>query len=119
VGQRRSPVPRLATPAAPVPVTRLSGPEIKSHPWEKMLGGKKPAISSLAQSVPENFYLVEFRSLSKLLDALDAGDLWGAHLFSQVAQEARTQLVGERLRTQLAVETNKLLRPFYDLAVES
>jgi hypothetical protein len=99
-------------------IARLHGPTIKSHPWEKMLGDKKPDISPLARMVPEDFYFVEFRSLNKLLDVLDAGDLWSLHLFNQARRDARTQQVGERLRKQLAVKTNRLLRPFYDTVVE-
>ena len=29
-------------PAKAVPVGKLAGPAVKSHPWEKMLGDKKP-----------------------------------------------------------------------------
>ncbi len=101
-----------------VAVASLKGPTVKSHPWEKMLAGRKPAISPLAYDVPEDFYLVEFRALSKLLDVLDANDLWGAHLFNQAFKEARTQNVGERLKRQLAVQAEPALRPFYDLVVQ-
>jgi hypothetical protein len=100
-----------------VQVASLSGPTVKSHPWKTMLAGKTPDVGRLARCVPEDFYLVEFRSLVKLLEAMDQSDLWGTHLFSQATQEARTQLVGERLKKQLAVETNRLLRPFYDAVV--
>lgn len=100
-----------------VQVSSLVGPTIKSHPWEQMLGNRKPEISALARNVPEDFYLVEFRSLGKLLQAMDAGDLWGTHLFNQAYREARTQQVGERLKRQLALETEPALRPFYDLVV--
>jgi hypothetical protein len=101
-----------------VKITELTGPTIKSHPWQQMLAGRKPAISPLARCVPDDFYYVEFRSLSKLLDALDLSADWGSHLFSQASQEARTQLVGEKLKKQLAVETQPLLRPFYNMVVE-
>src|SRR5206468_5449766 len=57
-----------------VSVVSLPGPTIKSHPWEQMLAGKKPAISSLARCVPENFYLVEFRSIAKMLEAMETSD---------------------------------------------
>jgi hypothetical protein len=100
-----------------VPVASLTGPTIKSHPWEQMLAGRKPEISQLARSVPEDFYLVEFRSLSKLLQAMDTSDLWGTHLFNQAYREARTQNVGERIKRQLVLETEPALRPFYDLVV--
>lgn len=100
-----------------VQVASLTGPTVKSHPWEQMLAGRKPEISQLAQYVPEDFYLVEFRSLSKLLQAMDTSDLWGTHLFNQAYREARTQNVGERIKRQLALETEPALRPFYDLVV--
>ncbi len=104
--------------AEKVKVASLTGPTIKSHPWEKMLAGKKPDIGNMARYVPEDFYLIEFRSLVKLLEVMDQSDLWSTHLFNQAAQEARTQLVGERLKKQLVVETTKILRPFYDTVVE-
>ncbi len=121
-----APVPVQKTaPGKPAPerkpavkISDLTGPTIKSHPWQKMLAGRKPAISPLARCVPDDFYYVEFRSLSKLLDALDLSADWGSHLFSQASQEARTQLVGEKLKKQLAVETQPLLRPFYNMVVE-
>jgi hypothetical protein len=101
----------------PVAVSDLPGPGVQSHPWQKMLAGRKPEISPLARLVPDDFYLVEFRSLGKMLEAMDITDLWGTHLFNQAAQDARSQKVGERLKRQLVVETSDLLRPFYDLAV--
>jgi hypothetical protein len=102
----------------PVKVSTLSGPTVKSHPWEQMLAGRKPEVSALARSVPEDFYFAEFRTLSKLLDAFDAGDLWGSHLYNQAFREAATLDVGERLKRQLAVETDPRTRPLYDVFVE-
>ncbi|MAT14668.1 MAG: hypothetical protein CMJ46_05285 [Planctomyces sp.] len=104
--------------AEPVPVTELEGPTIQSHPWREMLAGRKPEVSTLARAVPEDFYFVRFRSLGKLLEVMDSTDLWGTHLASQATQEATTDLVGERLRKQLAIETNQLLEPFYDVVVD-
>jgi hypothetical protein len=100
-----------------VQVSSLSGPTIKSHPWQQMLAGRRPEISPLAQLVPEDFYFIEFRSLGKMLQALDVSDLWGTHLFNQAYREARTQNVGERIKRQLALKTEAALRPFYDLVV--
>ncbi|HWW74818.1 MAG TPA: hypothetical protein VNZ44_05435, partial [Pyrinomonadaceae bacterium] len=102
----------------PVQVSALTGPTIKSHPWEKMLAGRKPALSALARAVPEDFYFAEFRALTKLLDAFEAGDLWGSHLYHQAFRDTATLDVGERIKRQLAVETDPRTRPFYDLVVE-
>ncbi len=101
-----------------VDIAKLKGPTIKSHPWEKMLGTKKPAIDPLAKMVPDNFSFVQFRSLTKLLDLSDSGDLWSIHLSHQLSRDARTQQVGARIRKQLVIETNKLLQPLYDGVVE-
>jgi hypothetical protein len=107
-----------------VAVASLSGPTIQGHPWEKMLAektrnGRAPEISSLAKLVPEDFYFVEFRSLTKLLDFADNSDVWSAHFFNQAFQQSHSQNLSERLKKQFALETSALLRPFYDLAVEN
>lgn len=101
-----------------IDIAKLRGPQIKSHPWKEMLGDKKPDISVLSRMVPEDFYFVEFRSIIKMLDVLESGDLWSLHLFNQARRDARTQQIGERLRRQLVLKTNRLLRPFYDTVVE-
>jgi hypothetical protein len=82
-----------------------------------MLAGRRPDISPLARDVPEDFYFIEFRTLNRLLDAFDAGDLWGTHLFNQAYREADTADAGSRLKRQLAVESDQRFRPVYDLVV--
>jgi hypothetical protein len=101
-----------------VSVAGLHGPQVKSHPWKKMLAGKKPEVSFLSRCVPDDFFLAEFRSLNKLLDFLETSEQWGAYLYQQGNQDARTRLFRERLQTQLAVPSSDLLRPFYDQVVE-
>jgi hypothetical protein len=110
--------PRRPRDTRPVQVSALAGPAVKSHPWEKMLAGRRPDISPLARAVPEDFYFAEFRALTRLLDAFEAGDLWGSHLSNQAFRDTATLDVGERLKRQLAVETDPRTRPFYDLVVE-
>jgi hypothetical protein len=102
--------PEVKEPQGPVAVASLKGPTIQSHPWEKLLGAKRPDISPLARLVPEDFYFAEFHSFTKLLDALDLSALGVAHLFDQASRDARSQLAGERLKKQLAVETSRWSR---------
>jgi len=101
-----------------VEVATLAGPTIKSHPWKEMLGSRKSDVGSMSRKVPEDFFFAEFASLTKLLDVLDSADLWGKHLLHQTSGAARSQQLAERLKKQLVVETNPLLRSFYDLVVE-
>jgi hypothetical protein len=105
-------------PSKTVPFEKLQGPSIKSHPWEKMLGDQKPQVSPLARLVPSNQYFVQARSLTKLVDLVESGDLWSMHLFNQAAQDATSSNVGDRLREQLAVRTDPLSKPFYDVVVD-
>jgi hypothetical protein len=101
-----------------VAIAELTGPTIKSHPWDKMLASRRPEVSLLARSVPADFYFAEFRSVNKLTEATKIADLWATHLFNQSVQDAQTQLVDQRLREQLAVEVTPLLAPIYDSVVE-
>ena len=82
-----------------VKVSDLVGPKVESHPWGKMLAvqqvaGKKPEIGPLDLCVPEDQYYITFRSLTKLLEGVDAGDVWGSHLYNQAAKCAKTQRDG-------------------------
>ncbi len=106
-----------------VEVSGLAGSLVRSHPWGKMLAaqtlaGKKPEVSPLSLCVPEDQYFVEFRSLSKLLEVAEAGNLWGDHLFIQGAKTAQSQGASQRLKDQLAMKTDPLSRLFYDTVVE-
>jgi hypothetical protein len=100
-----------------VDVAALKRPTTVSHPWEKMLAGKKPAVSALSCSVPEDYYFAEFHSVGKLLELQEIGDRWGTYLANEASRDARSQRVGARLRDQLAIETHPALRPFYDLVI--
>lgn len=105
-------------PEASVPVETLPGPTVQSHPWADMLAGRKPAMSPLAKCVPPDFYYIQFRSVNKMLGLLEQGDVWGTHLFSQTVRKAYRHDVRERVMRQLAIETNQVLQPFYDLAIQ-
>lgn len=104
-------------PDSVVSISELQGPTIKSHPWTEMLDGREPEMSTLASYVPEDQYYVRFESVATLLDVMDLSDTWGEHLHSQTSRKAYSSLVGQRVMQQLALETNGLLRPFYDLVV--
>jgi hypothetical protein len=124
---RARPEPGAAAPGPPqeerrrretVKVADLAGPAVKSHPWQKLLAGRKPDIFPLARCVPEDFYFAEFRSVGKLLEAAAASDLWGGQLSSQAVRDARRQPVLERLARQLVLPVEPALYPFYEEAVE-
>jgi hypothetical protein len=102
--------PPMNVPKAPakklperVSVEKLAGPGVQSHPWEKMLGAKKPDVGVLARCVPESFYFVEFRSIAKVNDVMGLSELWGKHIFTQALGDAKSQVTMERIKKQLGM----------------
>ena len=83
-----------------------------------MLNGKTSNNSVLANYVPADNYYIRFRSVSRMLDIIDGGNLFAKHLYTQIGEQAFARETDQRLRQQLAVETNPLARPFYDLVVK-
>jgi hypothetical protein len=95
-------------------VSQLHGPTVKSHPWRKMLAGRDPKVSRLSRCVPHDFYLVEFRSVSKLLEVIDSADQWSTFIYSQSVKDARSQRVAERLKKQFVLDAEDLDSFVYD-----
>lgn len=89
--------------SATVPIAAIAGPTIKSHPWEMMLKGRKPDVSTLSKCVPDDFYLVEFKSAQSLMQALAVGDMWGDHLLTQMMGQANSQDTERRIKKQLGI----------------
>jgi len=93
-----------ADPNQRVALSSLPGPTIKSHPWEQMLGGRKVDIGVLANCVPDDFYLVEFKSAAKLTQALENATLWGDHLITQMLGKTDSQESEKRIKKQLGIQ---------------
>ncbi len=117
-GRNRNRQRRNRPPEPPVPLEKLRGPQIKSHPWKKMLGSHKPQVSPLALCVPQDFYFVRFRSAQKFLAVLEELDRWGRHLMSQAASQAYSYDSSQRAMQQLALPVDPLARHFYDTVVQ-
>lgn len=107
-----------ALPKDTVAMTSLTGPTVASHPWAQMLDGRRPGMSALAAYVPADQYYIRFRSVSRMLDVIDGGGLFAKHLWTQTGEQSFLRDTESKLRQQLAVETNPLARPFYDLVVQ-
>jgi hypothetical protein len=102
--------PQRAMPDVPgkqvqarVEVSKLNGPTVQSHPWEKMLGNEKPQVGTLANCVPDDFWFAQFRSFAKFNEVAAMGELWGGHIFTQVLGDGRSQLTVERIKKQLGL----------------
>lgn len=95
----------------------LPGPTVPATDWTKLLAGRKPEVSELSRFVPQDFYLIEFKSPGKLFEACEFFELVASQFQVQALQSSTTQEVGKRLRRQLAFDLDPQLRPFLDLVV--
>src|SRR5262245_5508210 len=95
-----APLPPGAKHPESVAVEKLEGPTVQSHPWAKMLGGKKPDVGVLAGCVPEDFWFAEFKSPVKLNEVTGLSELWGGHIFTQALGDAKSQVTVERIKRQ-------------------
>lgn len=91
-----------------VPVDELHGPTVESHPWHEMLGGRQPVLSRLSKLVPADFFLVESRSVSKIVEAFSAAASCQDYILTQVSKTAVDQGVIERTRKQLLLDDELL-----------
>lgn len=87
----------------PVPISQLDAPMIQSHPWRSMLKDKSPAVSKLAQLVPQDFYLVESRSASKLMQFFSTSSSWQEYFSVNSFQDGTDKQTIEVVKKQLAL----------------
>jgi hypothetical protein len=108
---------RDATGPRDVPLASLTGPTIKSHPFKKMMEGRKPTIFPAAALVPHDAYYCHFSSISKEIAATDILKQWGASLLRAATVDARDADVPAKFQTQLCIGVSMLTRMFGDLVI--
>ncbi len=100
-----------------VPLSNLTGPTIKSHPFKEMLNGRKPQLPQLATVIPDDQYAVFFSNITKQIELADLMDEWGGNLLHQAQASARDFKVREKVTRQLCLENSWLTRMFGDKVV--
>ena len=91
-----------------IPAGTIRGIDLAQHPWQQMIGERKPAPEPLAKWVPEDNYYIRFRSLQKALALGDWLDLWGANLLSAYDYRMRDHRLRERYERQLCLPLERL-----------
>ncbi|HQG28212.1 MAG TPA: hypothetical protein PLY73_06610, partial [Candidatus Ozemobacteraceae bacterium] len=99
------------------PITVLSGPDIKSHPYETMIAGRKPTVLPLDRLVPAEFYSCHFSDINRQIAFGDLLDQWGTSLLHTLQAAAHDARVKEKLLDQLCLETSELTRLFGDQVI--
>jgi hypothetical protein len=102
-----------------VPVAAVPGINPAERPWEKMMGGKKPAPDPLARLVPRDNYYLHFRSISKYLEFSDLLEQWGATTLQAVESNSRAYRLRPRYERQLCLDSDILARTVGPFLVRS
>ncbi|MBX7220881.1 MAG: hypothetical protein K1Y36_13100 [Blastocatellia bacterium] len=109
--------PTDETATGRVPLAKLSGPNIKSHPFEEMLKGREPVMFDMAGLVPHDQYYLHFSNLRAEIELSDLLDNWGTSLLQSMDVTSRDRKVKDRILGQLAIELSTLTRLFGDLVI--
>lgn len=105
--------------ARTVPLSSLSGVEIREHPWQKMLAGKTPAIEPIAGLIPADQYYLRFTTIQAMKDFLDFADRWGGSILAEVDLGGRDFGAREKLERQLCLRTSWLSTLLGEKVIES
>jgi len=100
-----------------VDLATLSGPTIQSHPFEKMIQGRTPAVFPVAKLVPFDNYYCHFSTLSKEIEATDLLKQWGTSLLRSATVSARDSDLPKRYMDQICLDVSQLARLFGDLVI--
>ena len=100
-----------------VPITSLVGPEIKSHPYEKMLGDSTSQVEKIAALVPFDSMYARFASVDAAYQFLDFLNVWGADILRMRNLTNDGDRIVRRVEEQLCIQFDRGLEPFVSLVV--
>lgn len=101
-----------------VSIEKLTGPNIKSHPFAEMLEGRKPQFMDMASLVPDDFYYFHFSDINKEIEFSDLLDQWGTSLLNVMQVSSQDSQIKEKYLTQLCIELSLLTRLFGDEVID-
>jgi hypothetical protein len=105
--------------ARTLPISEVRGVDIAEHPWQKMMGDKKPAPEPLAKLVPHDNYYIHFKTITKFLETGDLLDEWGTSLARAYEVNSRDYRIKQKLEQQICLKSTGLARVFGPAVINS
>ncbi|MCO6044684.1 DUF1559 domain-containing protein [Aeoliella sp. ICT_H6.2] len=102
--RRNAPPRRMSREKPGIDIHSLKGPTIKSHPFAEMLGNTPSRTSELSNLVPNDFYFVHSRSMSKLLSIVNDYEAWSSELLRQALPHTQRSTLASRTLGQLGMD---------------
>ncbi len=101
-----------------VKMDTLSGPAIKSHPFELMLAGKKPKTYPIDALVPADFYYLHFSNIRDQIDLSELMDKWGTNFLHLMQVSSTDSQMKEKYLDQLCLKVSELTKLFGDKVID-
>jgi hypothetical protein len=101
-----------------IPIAKVQGIDIAEHPWEKMMGEKKPAPEPFARLVPDDNYYVHFRRFTAFNEFTELFDRWGTALTRTYEPHCRDHRLRERYEQQLCLRSTLLGKALGPLVIK-
>ena len=102
---------------ATVKIATLEGPQIESHPYEQMLGGKEPPVEPISRLVPIDQWYLRAGRIEKLLELASWSEDWGDQLLVGARVASQDRRLAERYLGQMALARTELTRWLGDQVV--
>jgi hypothetical protein len=100
-----------------VPIDKIEGIDIAEHPWEQMMGDKKPAPEPMAKLIPDDNYYIHFKNIRQLIEFSELLDQWGTSLIRAYEVHSRDYRLKERYQQQLCLKSTDLGKKFGPLVL--
>ncbi len=91
-----------------IPVKKLSGVTVRSHPWPEMIGKSEPKIEPIAGLVPADWYYLRFTTSKSLRNFLNFLDSWGGSLLAQVETGGQDFQTRQKIEEQICIRASWL-----------
>ncbi len=101
-----------------VAVDTIRGIDIAEHPWQEMMGDRKPAPEPFARMVPRDNYYVHFKRLDKFVEFTDLLEQWGTNLIRAYELTSRDYRLKQRYEQQLCLRSTELGRALGPLVIK-
>ncbi|HNV70751.1 MAG TPA: hypothetical protein PKO06_13705, partial [Candidatus Ozemobacteraceae bacterium] len=98
-------------------ISKLVGPQIKSHPFAEMIGKRVPQVLPIDALVPAHFYACHFSSIGRQMEFGDLLDQWGTSLLHTMQVAAHDAQIKEKFQDQLCLKPSELTRLFGDQVI--
>jgi hypothetical protein len=100
-----------------IPIAKIEGITIAEHPWDKMMGDKKPAAEPIAQLIPDDNYYIHFKNVRQFIEFSELLDQWGTNLIRTYEVHSRDYRLKERYQQQLCLKSTELGKKFGPLVL--